>query len=82
MDVPAVFALGGLEPLRDVVVFVGCVVVDDEVHVELGGDVALDEPQEPEELQRWWRCRGRQSARTSPVAAFSAANNVVVPWRR
>ena len=50
MDVPAVLAPGGLEPLRDVFVFVRRVVVDDEVHVQLGGDVAFDQFQESQEL--------------------------------
>ena len=49
VDVPAVLAAGLVEPVGDVFVLVGAVVVDDEAHVA-AGDVAFDELQEPQEL--------------------------------
>jgi hypothetical protein len=42
-----------LEPLVDVGVLVGAVVIDNQVQVHLGGELAVEDAQE---LQGWMRC--------------------------
>ena len=78
VDVPAVLAAGLVEPVGDVFVLVGAVVVDDEAHVAAGTlrSMSCRNPK-----NSWWRCRGRHWCRIWRVAASSAANSVVVPWR-
>ncbi len=56
------------QPRPDLGVFVGGMVVDDEMDIELSRDVTLDVPWKRQEF-------------LVPVAISSAANTAVVPWR-
>jgi hypothetical protein len=68
------------EPRLDVGVFVGAVVVDDQVEFAVTGKLAVEGAEELEELS-WWRWRGRHCPITLPSRTLSAANSVVVPLR-
>lgn len=61
-------------------VLVRPVVVADQVHVQMPRDVRRDAPQERQE--RLMTVLGLARVSTVPLATSSAANNVVVPWRR
>ena len=73
---PGVF----VQPLADVVVLVGGVVVQDQVDLQVLGHLAVDGLEEfqttPDAGAGAVHC-----PMTMPVSTFSAANRVVVPWR-
>jgi len=58
---------------------VGREVVQDDVDVELGGDLAVDLVEERDESAAVWDLR--RSVITLPVAISSAANRSMVPLR-
>jgi hypothetical protein len=68
---------GVCQPLGDFLVAVGVEVVQHQMHVQMAGDVQVDELKKNK--KSWWRRRGRQCWSTRPVAVSSAAKIVVVP---
>jgi hypothetical protein len=58
---------------------VGSVVVDDQVHSQMGGNGTVNALQKGQKLLV--AVPGLQSVNTVPVATSRAANKVVVPWR-
>ena len=66
------------EPAVHPLMFVGAVIVDDEVKLARVVVFRVDLPQELQELLTW-RWRGKQWPLTLPAATFKAAKRVVVP---
>ncbi len=67
------------QPAMDERRLVSAVIVQDEVHVQVGWHLRMDAVQELAELGR--AMAGWSSPITLPVATSKAANSEVVPWR-
>jgi len=68
----------GLEPSLYARRLMRGIVVNDEMEIETGGGLLVDQPENRNSRCRW---RGMQVPITLPSSMFSAANRVVVPLR-